>query len=79
MEITKIEKEEGRYSGTYLVTLTPNLIERFFGIKERVEKYKDTDSTYLSGGGNIYVNQEGYKTRNGSYIGESIDRWRRKF
>lgn len=79
MKITKIEKEEGRYSGTYLVTLTPYLIERFFGIKERVEKYKDTDSTYTFGGGHIYVNQEGDSTKNGSYIGESIDKWRRKF
>jgi hypothetical protein len=36
MKISKIEKKDG----VYLVTKTPNLIQRLFGIKDKIERYK---------------------------------------
>lgn len=36
MKIQKIEK----VNGIYLVTFEPNFIERIFGVKQKVEKYK---------------------------------------
>jgi hypothetical protein len=36
MKITKIEKKDNIYS----VTKTPNLIQKIFGVKERIERYK---------------------------------------
>jgi hypothetical protein len=78
MKITKIEKDKDKYN-IYCVTLAPNFIEKFFGVKERVEKFKDTGSEYWSGGGIVYVNQDGEHLGNGSSIGEAIDKWRRRF
>lgn len=75
MKVTKIEEN----SGIYLVTLTPNFIEKLFGKKEKVDRFRMSDSTYMFGGGAIYIRQDGERTGNGSYIGEAIDKWRRKF
>ena len=36
MKINKIEKKDG----IYFVTKTPNFIQRIFGIKERIERYR---------------------------------------
>ena len=76
MKITKIEKDP---EDIYLVTLTPNFFEKIFGAKERTDKFIDSNSTFMFGGGSIYIRQDGVKTGNGSYIGEAIDKWRRKF
>ena len=79
MKITKIEKEGRIYS----VTFKPYWLESIFGVKEQVKKYKDTGSNYTFGGGNIYVDQKGRDLGNqfgyGSYIRETIDRYRRRF
>ena len=75
MKITKIEKHDY----VYHVTLTPNLIEKLFGVKEKVSKFRDNGSTYRFGSGTVYVRSDGEKTENGSYIGEAIDKWRNSF
>jgi len=48
-------------------------------IKTKTKKFKDSGNHYTFGGGNIYHDEDGEKTGNGSYVGESIDKWRRKF
>lgn len=75
MKVTNIEQK----GWVYYVTLTPNRIERCFGVKQTTEEFKGTDSYYTSGGGNIYVDKNGEQTGNGDYIAEEIDKWRRKF
>ena len=75
MKITNIVKE-GR---VYTLTFTPRFLGRLFGLKESTEKFKDTFSTYVFGGGGIYVNQQGQRTGNGSYIGEAIDLFDRRW
>lgn len=75
MKISNIEKEKN----TYIVTFIPNIIERFFGVKEKTKRYKDTWDTYTFGGGHVYVNEKGEQLNNGNWIAEKIDNWRRKF
>jgi hypothetical protein len=36
MRVTKVEHKDG----IYFVTKTPNLIERLFGVKEEIERYR---------------------------------------
>jgi hypothetical protein len=43
MKVTKIEVIDGIYH----VTQTPNLIERLFGKKEIIERYKKTSEVYF--------------------------------
>lgn len=79
MNISKIEEKKG----VYIVTREPSFIERFFGVKKRVDKYKNTGHHYTFGGGSIYVDQEGRELGNslgyGSSTREAIDCWRRSF
>jgi len=63
----------------YNVTLKPNWLERLFGCKTKTIQIKDTRSQYTFGGGNVYVDKNGDKLGNGSYIGEKIDSWKLKF
>ena len=78
MKIKEIKKVEGTYL-VYEVVFRPNWIEKIFGVKERVKKFKDTGSTYLFGGQSVYMDQSGNKLGNYSYISESIDRWKRRW
>ena len=79
MRISKIECTGYEYS----VTRIPNMIERFFGITERVDKYQSTGRSYTFGGGRVYVNQQGRELGNNFGYGcntrEAIDCWRRSF
>ena len=75
-EITKIQ-QDGRI---YIVTSEPNFVERLFGFKTKINKYKDTGSVYNFGGGHEYVNEKGESMGNTmSPIREALDNWRRKF
>lgn len=58
----------------YRVTTKPSFLGRLFGAKFKREIYHSTNSTYSFGGGGIYIDSKGYKTGNGSIIGEAIDR-----
>ena len=75
MKITKIEKEKGIFT----VTLTPNCIEKLFGVKEKEKRFKETESNFTFGGGNVYLNEKGEKLDNGDYIGVTLDNWQRAF
>ena len=78
MKINKIQRKANEY-GIYEVTLTPNWLERIFGVQERVNQYKDSDQTYWLGGGTVYVDRKGRDLDNGHWIGEAIDRYRRSW
>jgi hypothetical protein len=75
MRISKIE-HNGK---VHTVTLTPNFIEKIFGLKESVQKFKETGYVFTFGNGNIYVRENGEKLCNGHWIGEALDCDLRKF
>ncbi len=76
MKVIKIEEIDNIYH----VTLKRNWLERLFGFKpEEVIRYKMTFSTYVFGGGTIYLKEDGERTGNGDYVAEEIDKWRRRF
>lgn len=60
----------------YSVELVPNFFERLIGIKPKTVEYKDTYSTFTYGGGSVYIREDGYRTGNGDWIPEAIDKWR---
>lgn len=76
MKITDVKKEGHMI---YIITLAPNAIERFFGLKETTMRIKETYSSYSFGGGNVYIYENGKKLGNGHWIGEYLDNWQRKF
>lgn len=76
MKITNIEEE---YFNIYIVTFKPNWFEKLLGYKEKVKRYKKTWSTYVFGGGNVYLNEEGYRLGNGNWIGRKLDAHGNKF
>ena len=75
MRISKIEHQDFYYK----VTFEPNWIERIFGVNEKTVRYRASDSTYVFGGGTVYIREDGEKCGNHSYVGDEIDKWRRKF
>jgi hypothetical protein len=79
MKIKSIEKEKDRFNDIYLVTFEPNWLEKLFGIKEKLEKYKDTGEVFTFGGGHVYINQDGEQLINHNSIGETLDNFRRKW
>ncbi len=78
MKIKEVKQKAGSYF-IYEVTFTPNWLEKLLGVKEKTKEYRQTESSYLVGGQNIYVDKDGYRTGNGSWIAEEIDRYKRKF
>lgn len=75
MKITKIEIKNFAYE----VTFVPNWLEKIFGVKSKVKKFKPTGNTYAYGGGNIYLSEDGSPLENGNWIAVSIDQWKNKF
>lgn len=78
MKIKEIKRKENSYF-VYEVTFTPNQLERLFGVEEKTKEYKDIDATYIFGGGNLYIDKSGKELGNGNWIGEAIDKFRRKW
>jgi len=78
MKIKEIKKVEGTRL-VYEITFRPNWIEKIFGVKEKVKKFKDTGKTYALGGQSVYIDESGDELGNYSYISESIDRWKRRW
>ena len=76
MKIAEITKDS---ANVFIVRFVPNWLEKKFGVKEKTIKYKDSDSTYMSGGGTIYTRQDGSRTSNGNWVAYAIDKWRRSF
>ena len=75
MRIKKIEEIGYRYH----VFLEPNWIESLFGVRPKIQIFRDSGRRYTFGGGGIYIRQDGEQTGNGSYIGEALDKKRRSF
>lgn len=76
MKIKKVERHKDNYY-RYLVTLTPNWLEKLFGVKEKIEEFLDTKNEFLFGGGSVYVKRNGEKLYNGHYIAKAIDNFKR--
>ena len=76
MKIKDIKKLK---NSVYEVTFAPNWIERLFGLKEVSKQYRQSDSYYSFGGGNVYVKPNGKELGNHNWIGESIDQFKRKW
>jgi len=75
MKIVEITKE----NDIYTVKQVPNWLERLFGIKEKVEKFKkDNWHKYMFGGG-LYYNQKGEEIGNGNKVGLALDNYERSF
>ena len=75
MKITNVYFKEGVWN----VRFRPTRLERLFGFKEEVKEYKDTYETYTYGGGGVYISKGGRRLSPYSWIGQSIDIWKRKF
>ena len=75
MKITKIEYKELLHH----VTFEPNFLERLFGVKSKVVKYRNSGATFTYGGGSVYYREDGKKLGNGDWVGETIDKWRNSF
>ena len=78
MKITEI-KRSTENSSIFEVKLSPNFIERLFGIKEKTETFKDTGNEFYYTVGHVYVNNKGEILGPTSYIRISIDNYRRSF
>jgi len=61
----------------YTVTFKPNWLEKLFGVKEKTEKFKQTNADYLFGGGAVYVRRDGSELGNGHWVGKAIDKFRK--
>lgn len=55
MKITKIEKKDD----IIYVTKTPNIIQKIFGYKNKVEKYKYTGMIYNNTNDKVFINEKG--------------------
>ena len=76
MKITNIEQEEN----IWIVTKTPNTLQRIFGVKETKSRYKDTGSKYhYFPTVRVYLNQGGEILGGTHKITSVLENWRRKF
>jgi len=76
MKIVKIETTDNEI---FSVHLEPYFIERIFGVKPKVVKYKDSGKEYFIGKQTVYIKENGEKCGNENRIAEKIDCWRRSF
>jgi hypothetical protein len=81
MRIKSVEVEsESSWTIIYQVTFEPTWFERVILKKtETQKKYKDNGYTYMFGNGHVYTDQTGEDLGNGNWIGNAIDKWRRKW
>lgn len=78
MKVKSVEQDKINLD-VYTVTLRPNWLEKLFGVKEVQRKYRDNKTEYLFGDGCVYTDQTGNYLGNHNYIGEAIDKWRRRW
>ena len=76
MKIREIKNEKLM---VYTVTFTPNWLEKLFGVKEKTEEFLQTWSTFSFGGGAVYRRKDGSELGCNSWIGEELDKFRRKW
>jgi len=76
MKIEKIIQEED----IFIVTYKPNVLEKLFGVKEKFEKYKATNMSYVNGkDAKVYINQKGEILHFHHKMNKILDNFRRKF
>ena len=78
MKVKSVQYKEDA-SSIFVVTLTPNWIEKLFGVKEKQEEYKAKGYTFMCGGGEVYFNKKFDDLPNGHKIGVAIDKFRMKW
>ena len=78
MKIKEISRSTDNY-GVFIVTFTPNWLEKLIGIKEKQEQYKDTGAAYTFGGGHVYIDKGCNELGNGHPIASAIDKFRNKW
>lgn len=75
MRITNIEYDNGVYS----ITFNPCFIERVFGMKEKIKKYKKRGDVFLLSGRDVIINQNGEKLRSDNVVTIAINNWDNSF
>jgi len=77
MAVSNIKQSDNIFE----VTFTPNLIERWFGFKEKIVKYKQlTDVEYINyPGRSVYIRDDGSCIGATHHITTVLDNWKRKF
>jgi hypothetical protein len=76
MKITNITQQDNIYE----VTKEPNIIEKIFGFKTRIDKYKYIGRTYQSIPSiRVYVNQNGKILGPVHRMTDALENWRRRF
>ena len=71
MKIGKIEK--GNIPWTFIITFTPTLLEKIFGMKKIQKEYKDISPTHYVWDEGEYVEKCGEKVKHDSYVQEVLD------
>ena len=75
MKIEKIELKDD----IYYVSIKPEWLEKLFGYKSKVRRFKATKEFFTSTGNKVYRDSEGEILYNGHWIALEIDAYRFKF
>lgn len=75
MKVTNIKYIDG----TYIVNISPNWIERLFGLKDKITMLRGTLKQYTYSGQSVFRYQDGTETPNGCHIAQAIDKFNRKW
>lgn len=75
----KIEKIEFINGNQYHVTFSPYFIEKLFGVKPKIIRYRNTGDTFTFGGDRVFIREDGKRLRNGDWVGVAIDKFINKF
>lgn len=60
----------------YIVSFTPNFLERLLGFKHKQKAFYMTDRYYTASGVTVYIDESGKKLPYNSRITDRIDRFR---
>lgn len=75
MKITNIKKE----NDVFLVTFTPNFIERIIGLKEQTKRYKHTGGFYEYNMEKCVINENGEMMKATDKIVQALSNFERRF
>ena len=62
----------------WLVKITPNMFERFFGYKEKTYELRETGCIYVRTGNAVYADKSGNELPCYHWIGNAIDQYKNK-
>jgi hypothetical protein len=75
----KIKEIKRKSDDIYEVTFTPYWLEKLFGVEEKTKEYKDSGYCYTLRKNTVYIDKNGEQLDNGNWVGEAIDKFRRKW